>query len=81
MCVCAGTSYYGLLWCIEVSPTCESNLDQVYGMKDLVHRTPLRIPSMVFVFVNALIVTIVGSIVDKVFWQRGNQLCFYVHAC
>ena len=58
MCVCARSSYYGLLWCLEVSSICESNLDWVYGRKDLVHCTPLRIPSMVLCFVNVLIVII-----------------------
>ena len=69
MCVCARVSYYGLLWCLEASSTCEANLDWVYGREDLAHCTPLRIPSMVSLcFVNALIVIIVGSFVHKVLW-------------
>ena len=43
MCVCAGVSYCGLLWCLEVSSNCEAKLDWVYGREDLVHCIPLRI--------------------------------------
>ena len=68
MCVCARISYYGLLWCLEASSTCEANLDWVYDREVLAHCIPLRIPSMVLCFVNVLIVIIVGSFVHKVLW-------------